>query len=171
MTWIDLLILAVIAISVVSAFIKGFLVELFSLAGVVLGFLIAAADYGRLAPWIDRWVRDPRAGDLIAFILIALGIMAAASLAGHLLRGTIRRIGLGFVDRLLGALFGFLKGCAVITIAVMAIAAFLPRADWLKSSKLAPFFLAAARDGSHMTPLDLGEKIREGVRLLRTETT
>jgi membrane protein required for colicin V production len=171
MSWIDLLIVAVILISVISAFIKGFLVELFSLVGVILGLLIAAADYGRLAPWVERWIRNPQVADLVTFLFIALCVMVITSLLARLLRGTVHRIGLGLVDRLLGAVFGFVKGCALVTLTMMAIAAFLPKADWLGSSKLAPLFLTAAHDGSHMTPVELGEKIREGVRLLRNATT
>lgn len=170
MTWLDLLIVAVLVISVISAFLKGLLVELFSLAGVVLGLWIAAADYAPLASWVLRWAKNPQVANLVAFLLIALGVMLVAGLVGRMLRGAVRWVGLGFVDRFLGALFGFIKGCAVITLGVMAVAAFLPNADWFKNSKLAPVFLTAAHDGSHMTPFEFGEKIREGVRLLRGPT-
>jgi membrane protein required for colicin V production len=167
MTWIDLLIVAVLVISVVSAFFKGFLVQLFSLAGVVLGLFIAAADYPRFAPWVARWVKNSEAANLIAFLLIALGIMVLCGLLGHVLRLTVRSAGLGFVDRLLGAVFGFVQGCVIVTLLVMAVAAFLPNVGWLKDSKLASVFLEAARSGSHVTPFEFGEKIREGVRLMR----
>jgi uncharacterized membrane protein required for colicin V production len=46
----------VLVISVISAFFKGLMVELFSLAGVVLGLWIAAAAYERLALWLISWV-------------------------------------------------------------------------------------------------------------------
>jgi membrane protein required for colicin V production len=170
MTWLDLLIVAVLVISVISAFIKGLLVELFSLAGVLLGLWIAAADYARLGSWVLGWVKNPQVANLVAFLLIALGVMLLAGLVGRLLRGTVRWAGLGFVDRFMGALFGFVKGCAVITLGVMAVAAFLPNADWFKNSRLAPVFLTAAHNGSHMTSFEFGEKIREGVRLLRAAT-
>jgi membrane protein required for colicin V production len=167
MILVDLLILAAILVSVISAFHKGLLVELFSLVGVVLGLLIAAADYVLLAPRLMRWAKNTEVADLGAFLLIALGVMLVAGLIGRSLRGTIRWVGLGFLDRLLGAVFGFVEGCAVVTLVVMATAAFLPDASWLKSSRLVPLFLAAAHDGSHMTPFELGERIREGIQQLR----
>lgn len=170
MTWLDLLIVAVLVISVISAFFKGLLVELFSLAGVLLGLWFAAADYPRLASWFVRWVTNPQVANLVAFLLIALGVMLLAGLLGRLLRRTVRWIGLGFVDRFLGALFGFVKGCAVITLGVMAVAAFLPHSDWLRNSRFAPVFLTVAHTGSHMTSFEFGEKIREGVKLLRIAT-
>lgn len=170
MSWVDLLIVAVILISVISAFVKGLVMRLFSLAGVVLGLMIAAADYGRLVPWLERWIKTPEVADLVAFLLIALGVMVIAGLLGRLLRGTIHHLGLGFFDRLLGALFGFVKGFVLVTLVVMAIAAFLPGTDWLRSSRLAPLFLTAAHSGSHITPVELGEKIRQGIKLLRNAT-
>jgi membrane protein required for colicin V production len=166
MTLIDLLMVAVISISAVLAFSKGLLVELFSLAGVVFGFMIAAADYRLLAPWLMRWVKAPATADLGAFVLLALGVMLATGLLGRSLRGAVRWAGFGFLDRLLGGFFGFVKGCALVTLAVMAMAAFIPHASWLKSSRLMPWFLAAAHEGSRMTPA-LGEKIREGIGQLR----
>ena len=53
MTLIDLLIIAVILVSAVLAFNKGLLLELFSLAGVVLGLIVAAAYYGLAGALVD----------------------------------------------------------------------------------------------------------------------
>jgi membrane protein required for colicin V production len=163
----DLLILAVLVVSVVSAFVKGFLVEVFSLAGVILGLFLAAANYGGLAPWVLHVVQNHEVANLIAFLLIALLVMVLAGLVGRLLRGLLRGVGLGIVDRLLGAAFGLIKGCVVVTLVLMGIVAFLPRQGWLDSSRLAPVFLTAAHGGSHVVPFDLGEKIRQGLQALR----
>jgi membrane protein required for colicin V production len=163
----DLLIIVVLLISVVSAFAKGFLVEVFSLAGVILGLFIAAANYGAIAPWILHLVPNVEVADLIAFLLIALLVMVLAGLVGRLLRGLLHGVGLGIVDRLLGAVFGLLKGCVVVTLVLMGIVAFLPRQAWLDRSRLAPVFLTAAHGGSHVVPFVLGEKIRQGLEALR----
>lgn len=174
MTWFDLLILAVLAISTVTAFARGFLLELFSLVGLFVGLIVAAEEYLRVAQWLEGWGgawtsataarRD--ATELAAFLLVSLGIMLAATLLGRILRGTVRQIGLGFVDRVLGAGLGFVKGCAVIVLVVMAITAFLPQSGCLNESRLAPYFLQAAHEASHMTPADLGGKIRRGIGML-----
>jgi membrane protein required for colicin V production len=181
MNWFDLLILAVLAVSVVAAFVRGFLLELFSLVGLFLGLVIAAEEYAPLAQWLQgwtrlwkgRWAQGAAAGEaanLIAFLFIALLVMLVATFVGRLLRGTVRHVGLGFVDRILGAGLGFVKGCAVMTLAVMAISAFLPQAGYLNRSRLAPYFFEAAHQGARLTPVELGNKIREGVEVLRSAT-
>ena len=163
----DVLIVAVLVVSVVSAFVKGFFVELFSLAGVVIGLFFAAANYGRFASWFQRLVPNQDAANLIAFVVIALLVMLLAALVGRLVRGLLRQVGLGIVDRLFGAIFGLAKGCIVVTLVLMGIVAFLPRQEWLDNSRLAPVFLSAAHGGSHVVPYELGEKIREGLQSLR----
>jgi membrane protein required for colicin V production len=163
----DLLIVIVLVVSVVSAFVKGFFVEIFSLGGIVLGLFIAAANYGEFSLWVLRVVHNRAAANLIAFLLIALLVMVLASIAGRLLRSLFRGVGLGIVDRLLGALFGLVEGCVVVTLVLMGIVAFLPRQDWLSNSRLAPVFLTAAHGGSQVVPFALGEEIRQGLQALR----
>jgi membrane protein required for colicin V production len=163
----DLLIVVVLVVSVVSAFVKGFFVEIFSLAGIVLGLFIAAANYGGFSLWVLRVVHNREAANLIAFLLIALGVMVLASIAGRLLRSLFRGVGLGIVDRLLGAVVGLVEGCVVVTLVLMGIVAFLPRQDWLSNSRLAPVFLTASHGGSQVVPFALGEEIRQGLQALR----
>ncbi len=178
MSWFDLLIVAVLAISTVSAFVRGFFLEVFSLAGLFVGLIVASEEYGRVASWLQqwagRWISSTAARrdmtELAAFLLLALGVMLLATLVGRLLRGAARQVGLGFLDRTLGAGLGFIKGCVVIMLVVMAITAFLPQADFVKRSRLAPFFVDAAHQASHMTPVELGDKIRRGAAMLRPAT-
>ncbi len=163
----DLLIIIVLVVAVVSAFVKGFFVEVFSLAGIIVGLFVAAANYAAFAPWVLLLVRNREAANLVAFLLIALLVMVVASVAGRLLRGLFRGVGLGIVDRLLGAVVGLVEGCIVVTLVLMGIVAFLPRQDWLVNSQLAPVFLTAAHGGSHVVPSALGDEIRQGLQALR----
>jgi membrane protein required for colicin V production len=118
-------------------------------------------------PWIDSWVHSPGVAEAIAFVVIAVAVMVLAGLAGRLIRWSVRSIGLGWADRFIGAIFGLLKGCVLVTLGIMAIAAFLPHATWLEQSKLAPYFLSVAHEASVVTPSELGERIREGVKVIR----
>lgn len=167
MALIDWAIVIVLIVSALGAAKHGFLVEVFSLAGVVLGLLLASWNYQKVLPWIAGWIHSPGIADAIAFLAVALAVMILAGLAGRLVRWSVHSIGLGWADRLTGALFGLLKGCILVTLGVMAIAAFLPKAAWLENSKLAPYFLSMAHQASVVTPAELGERIREGVKVIR----
>jgi len=167
MTIIDWAIAAILVVSVAGAAKKGFIVEAFSLVGIVLGLLLASWNYEKLTPWTGQWIHQPQIAGAVSFLAIALGVMVLAGVVGRLLRWSVKSVGLGFADRLLGAVFGFLKGCVLVTIGIMALAAFFPRTTWLRDSRFAPYFLSMAHSSAVVTPSDLGARIRSGVRNIR----
>jgi len=167
MAIVDWLILIVVILSVVTAAKAGLVVEVFSLAGLILGLLVASWDYQKLTPWVAQWIHSPSWDQALAFIAMALAVMIVASIAGRIVRWSVKSIGLGWADRLAGAAFGLVKGCALVTIAVMVIAAFWPGATWFRQSRFAPGFLAMARRAAVVAPAELGDRIRSGVIVLR----
>lgn len=167
MALMDWVIVAILFLSVLGAARKGFVVEAFSLAGLILGLLLASWNYQRLVPWETRWIHPPQLAEAIAFLGIALCVMILAGLAGKLLRWAVRSVGLGWADRFVGAIFGFLRGCILVTLGVMALAAFLPRTAWLEQSHLASYFLSMAHTSTVVTPSEFGERIRQGIKIIR----
>jgi len=167
MALIDWLILVVLLVSVLSAAKNGFFLEVFSLVGVVAGLLMASWNYQKVLPWVARWIHSWAAAEALSFLIIALGVMLLTGLLGRMISRLVHSIGLGWADRFVGAVFGFIKGCALVTVAVLVIAAFLPRASWFQRSRLAPYFLSAAHQVSVITPYELGERIRQGVVMIR----
>src|SRR5882757_9542801 len=113
MTAFDWAVIGVVALSMLFAYIRGFTRELIALLAWVLGFAAALA----LSPIVGAWLPDfgyPVARYLVAFV----GIMIAAIIVGALvawpLSSVIRKSGLGFVDRFLGAIFGIARGTVVV---------------------------------------------------------
>lgn len=169
MTIVDWLIVVVLVVSVLSAAKAGLMQEIFSLAGLVLGLLLASWDYQTLMPWWAHWFHSQAAVEALSFLSIAFGVMILAALAGRITRWSMKAIGLGWADRIGGAMFGLVKGCVMVMIAVMVMAAFCPHAAWLRRSTLAPGFLAMARQAAVVAPSDLAVRIRSGVTDLRKE--
>jgi membrane protein required for colicin V production len=167
MAWIDWAIGVILIVSVLSAAKHGFFVEVFSLAGILLGLLLASWNYLKVLSWFTPWIHSPGTAEAVAFVSIALTVMVIAGLAGRAIRWMAHSIGLGWADRLIGAVFGFFKGCVLITLGIMAIAAFLPHVTWMEQSRFAPYFLSAAHKASVVTPAELSERIREGVNAIR----
>ena len=167
MTIVDWVILIVVILSVVSAAKAGLVLEVCTLAGLILGLLVASWDYEKVMPWMGQWIHAKAMNETLSFIVIALGVMLVAGIAGRIVRWSVKSIGLGWMDRLAGAAFGLVKGCALVTIAVMVIAAFWPNATWFRQSRFAPEFLAMAHAASAVAPAELGDRIRSGVIVLR----
>jgi membrane protein required for colicin V production len=169
MTVVDWVMIACILLSVLFAAKTGLIVEVFSLAGLIAGLLLASWDYQRLSPWVGQWVHATPLAEALSFICIAVVIMLAAAAAGNLVRWSVRSVGLGWADRMAGAAFGLVKGCALVTIAVMTMAAFWPNSAWLRESYLAPGFLSLAHSAAVVAPADLEHRIRKGVVELRKD--
>jgi membrane protein required for colicin V production len=89
--------------------------------------------------------------------------MVAATLLGKLLRKTASVVGLGLMDRLLGAAFGLVRGALLGVAILMAFTAFLPAGQWIENSLLAPYFLRAAHAVSFVMPSDLKRRLYDGL--------
>jgi membrane protein required for colicin V production len=147
--------------------VRGILLELFSLGGLVVGVLLAAWNYPALAALLSRIIPTVSVADVIAFLLIAIGVMIVSALIGRALHRTADAIGLGFFDRLLGAGFGFARGCLLGVAILMAATAFLPKTGWIENSHLAPYFLAGVHAVCFVVPHDLQQLILDGVAQLK----
>ena len=163
----DWFLLALLAYSTVVAFVHGILRELFFFGGLILGIVIAAWNYDHVALLLERFITTPATAHIIAFFLIVLAIMLAGGLMGRLLSRTVQAVGLGFFDRLLGAVFGFARGCLMGVAILVAAAAFFPKTAWISNSRLTPYFLAGAHAVSFVVPHDLHQQILNGAQQLK----
>ena len=76
------------------------------------------------------------------------------------LGGFMRKVGLGFVDRFLGAVFGVVRG-AVLVLALVLIAGLtaFPRQDWWQNSLLAPELAGLALSLKPWLPPEWSERL------------
>jgi membrane protein required for colicin V production len=167
MNLLDWAIVAVVVLSVLIAAAQGFLFEVISLAGTVLGFLMASWGYGRLAPWFLPYVKAPAFADLAGFLTILFVVVLLAGAIARIARWAMRESGLRWADRLLGGAFGLVRGVVFVSAGLMAVTAFAPETQQLENSHLAGYFLVAGRAASWLAPSQVRQKFREGTNKLR----
>ncbi len=167
MNFFDCFLIAMLAYSTIMAFLRGIILEIFSLGGLIAGILIASWNYSHVAAFLSRLITSPATAQITSFFLIVIGVMVLSTLLGKALNRTAHAIGLGFFDRLLGAVFGFARGCLLGVAILMAIAAFLPHSAWAENSLLSPYFLAGAHAVSFVVPHDLQQQILNGAQQLK----
>jgi membrane protein required for colicin V production len=170
MNALDWLLVILLAYSVIRAVVRGFIREAFALAGLIFGFLLACWFYQSLALQLKGLITSPSIAELVSFLIILAATAILASLLGKLLRNTASAIGLGFVDRLLGAVFGLVRGALLGVALLLAVTAFLPTAPWVENSHLAPYFLRAAHAVSFVMPSDLKQRLLDGLNHLKHTT-
>jgi len=167
MNLFDWFLIAILVYSVIMAFMRGLILELFSLGGLIAGIVLACWNYNAVAAPLERLITTPATAQIIAFFLILVGTMVLSVLLGKALNRTAHAIGLGLFDRLFGAAFGFLRGCLFGVAIMIVIAAFRPHSDWIANSLLSPYFLAGAHAVSFVVPHDLQQQILNGVELIK----
>lgn len=168
LSFLDWGILLIVVLSVLEAAAQGFFYELFAFSGVIVGYLVAAWEYPRLASWYMRYVNSQWVADIAGFLTIFAAIALLSGVIGRIARLAVSGVGLRWFDRVLGALFGVLRGAVVATIIVMALAAFSPTSGYLQNSRVAPFMLVTGRGLIWAAPADLRARFRAGWELLRT---
>jgi membrane protein required for colicin V production len=171
MNGLDWLILGVLLVSIWRAAVHGFFFEIFSVAGTVVGFLLAAWSYWRVAPWFTAYVKSPAIADLAGFLTVFIAVVLVAGIIARIVRKAIRAVGLRWVDRFLGGAFGLVRGVVIVTVGVMALTAFAPESPHLAGSQLAGYFQLAGGGASWLTPSSMRQQFREGVAKLRREAS
>jgi membrane protein required for colicin V production len=166
MTWVDWAIVFVLAVSVIGGLTQGLLRSVCSLGGLILGLGLAAWNYGRAAAILRPLIKEDAIANAIGFLLIALLVMGIAHIVGVVISKTIRQMGLGCLDRLAGGVFGFLQGALLVTIVILAIVAFFPKAQWLAEGRLPKLFFGACHLSTRVSPEELSDRIRDGLLMM-----
>jgi len=137
MNGFDLALVAFVALSALFAFVRGVIRELMALATWIIGFVAAIEYAGALASLFPGLAMTPVAKQALAFAAILLAVMIVGAVVSRMLAGVVRAIGLGFVDRMLGAAFGVARGLlAIVVFALIAGVTALPKRDWWQNSAL-----------------------------------
>lgn len=163
MTGFDWALVAIVVFSALMAAAEGFFFEIFFLAGSVAGYLLAAWDYSRVAPWFEQFVSAPWIASAAGFCAIFFGVILLAGMAGRVSRWIFKQAGLQWIDRALGAVFGLARGIVVATVLVMGLVAFSPGVNLVAQSKLGHYFLVFGYGASWLAPSELRTKLKQGI--------
>jgi membrane protein required for colicin V production len=140
----DIIILAVIGLSLLFGGFRGLVKE-----ALALGFWIAAAVLAsvfnvRAAGLFAGLISNPAVQRIAAFIVIFVVTVFTGGLISNLISRLTTAAGLGGVDRGLGALFGIVRGVVIVTLVVMLTAQFEITRVWYGESRLVPYALVLA---------------------------
>ncbi len=161
MTWLDYAVLGVTGFSVALGAWRGLVREIVSLAGWVIAFLAANLFAAPLAETLPRSVSPPELRVLIAFVGVFVLSLAVTSLAGLVLAKLVKAVGLGGLDRTLGAIFGVARGVVIVlAFALLAGLTRLPLDPAWTHSASGPLLERAALALKPWLPPAFGERLR-----------
>ena len=130
MTWVDLVVLAVLAISALLAFMRGLVREVLGL-GAWVGAVAAALwalPYAR--PRFQQWLGPSQWIDPIAFVAVLLVTLIVLMILARWIGALVHNSPLGGLDRTLGLVFGLVRGAALVILAYIATGMVIPLDRW-----------------------------------------
>ena len=164
MNGLDAVLLLVIAVSVLTSFRKGLSREVIGLVAVVAALILGIWFYGAAGTLVLPYVSSPAVANLAGFFLVFFGVILLGSIVSHVVGRFLRVTGLSFVDHVLGAAFGLVRGTLVAVALLMGIMAFSPGdrpPDSVVNSRIAPYAVEGGRFFVAMAPYELREGYRK----------
>src|SRR5579862_2316564 len=166
MSVLDWIICALLVFSVITAAIQGFFSEALTIAGLVVGYIVAAWKYRSLAEWFESFLKNPWLAEILGFLIIFFAILLLFGVAARIARWIMKEAGLSGFDRFLGAVLGLLKGGLMVAVILMGMTAFAPTSKLLQNSQLAPYFLVVGRAAIWVAPTELRARFYQGLDLI-----
>ena len=161
MTWLDYALIGVFAASLVLGALRGLVREVISVLGWVIAFLAANLLAGPIGPAMPQAIPSPELQVAAAFVAVFVGSLILTTLVGLLLSKIVKAVGLGGLDRTLGAGFGAARGVLiVVAAALLAGLTSAPRQAYWRDSASGPLLSQAAGLLKPFLPQTLSERLR-----------
>src|SRR6185295_16553237 len=114
MTWVDLVVLGVLAVSALFAFMRGLVREVLGLAAWVGAIFAGIWALPRVRPQFQEWLGTSPWIDPIAFGAVFIVSLIVLMLVSRWVSGIVRASPIGGLDRTLGLVFGIARGAALV---------------------------------------------------------
>ncbi len=161
MTVLDYFVLLVVVVSVISGATRGIIRAIVSVAFSVAGLIVAAYAY----PYAARVLRifvAARLADLLGFAAVFLLVLVAGIFVSRWLRGGLKKARLGWLDQVLGAAFGLIRGWLICSVIYLALTAFPLRPEAVERATFGPALLEGTRAIAYLTSPELRGRFFSG---------
>lgn len=176
MNWLDYILAAFLALSLLMSARKGFAREVIGLAAAFLALVLGMWFYGTAGLLVEPFTGPGRVASMLGFLLIIVAVLTVGALIGWIVKRFLQAVGLSIFDRLLGALFGLARGALIATAVLTAYMAFGSHPEGqdapaaVVNSKIAPYLLEASRVFVSIAPMDLKSGFRKQYEQVKAAT-
>lgn len=170
-TLLDFIVVGILLLSAILAFIRGFTREMFSL----LGWVGAAAAAWFLLPFIEPYARkivdDVLAARIIASVAVFIVVLFAITFIGSPVAGRVRDSQFSTMDRLLGGIFGLVRGGVLVVLGYLVLISFYPKDSqipWMRDAVSKPYLEWGLEVAEGLLPEGVIQSGRKAAQDLRT---
>ena len=155
MSWLDLLIIGVIALSALISLIRGFVKESISLLSWIAAGIVAFRYFSAMAELLEPYLADPTIRSMAAFAVLFISTLIIGAIINFIMSQLVSKTGLSGTDKALGVVFGGARGVLIVTmIVLLASLTPMPEAQWWQDSAMVGFFQELAEWVKGIIPAD-----------------
>jgi membrane protein required for colicin V production len=121
LTWLDYAFLLVLTVSMLAGFMRGLVREALGLGAWIVALLAARIFAKPIADLLEPYISHPDARLVLGFVLIIFIVVMICGFIIRLLNAAIEWVGMGFFNRVAGAIFGLARGAAILVIVTVVI--------------------------------------------------
>lgn len=119
MSTVDFVLIAIVLLGAFSGYKKGFLMELITLFGLILGVLGGFKLMGHAMLLLDdRFNINEKVLPYLAFAVVFVVIIVVVSLIGKMIQSSLAETLLGSADKIAGAVLGVLKMAFMVSVVI-----------------------------------------------------
>ena len=119
MTVFDYIVLTVLGLSVILSVMRGLVKEVLSILAWFVAFYVGRTYTDQMLPLIPDDIPSESLRTLAAFLVLFLATLLVATLLAIAISAVFKKIGLGWLNRMLGAMFGAFRGMLIVCILVL----------------------------------------------------
>lgn len=161
LTWIDIVVIVVIAASTLLSLARGLIKEVASLAVWVIAIVGASRLAHFVAELLPQWLSPP-IQQTVGFLVVLIVILLIGKLVTLALKELVSASGIATFDRFLGMFFGLARGALIVVVlAVLAAMTSLPGEPAWKDAKTRPFLELGIRTATPWLPQVVEDRLRK----------
>ncbi len=119
--WVDCVVLVVIGLSMATGFVRGLIKESIALSVWITAFWLAFTCSQYVIPWLAPYLHDKTVRSIVAFMLVLFTTLIAGAVLNILIGLVLHRSGLSPIDRLLGMIFGLVRGILIVALIMLVL--------------------------------------------------
>jgi len=132
MNFFDVLISGFIALFIINGFRKGFIISLATLAALILGIYLAVHFSNFIQDILQRNFHPSRTWlPIISFILTFVVVVFLVLIVAKIAEKVMDVVGMGFINKLAGALLGLVKGAVFASIILFIVFSIDKNKKWI----------------------------------------
>ncbi len=155
---LDTVFLIVILLSILFGVLRGFIRELFSMVFLIIAVVLSFLFYRDAGNLFMKYIDDRDISNFAGFLSIFVVVLIIGSLVTYFIKKILIHGPLKSVDRILGGVFGLLRGILISGIIVFALIAFSVNDNLLLKSKLSPYVKSSIEIFLKLLPDNVREK-------------